>query len=388
MNIYLDNASTTAVDKNVLKRMIPFFNEKYGNPSSIHYLGQEALEAVDESKEIISKFLNCRAEEVFFTSSATESNNLAIKGILEGLDFKPHIITSLIEHPSVMEVCKYLEEIGKAEVSYIRPNKEGIVSVEDIKKEIKDNTVLVSIMYANNEIGTIQNISEIGKLIKETNTNRKNGIIFHTDAVQAGAYLNCDVQELGVDLLTLSGHKMYGPKGVSILFIKEGTKIKPVTHGGGQEMGLRSGTYNVPLIVGMGAAVEEIEKNKDRILEMKKLRDYLIDQIEKKIELVSLNGSKEQRLPNNVNFNFKGVEGESIVISLNQEGIMTSSGSACASKKLKASGVLLAIGIKQEDAHGSLRITLGRYTTKKEIDSFLKVLPKIIKRLRTISSFK
>jgi cysteine desulfurase len=388
MNIYLDNASTTAVDKNVLKRMIPFFNEKYGNPSSIHYLGQEALEAVDESKEIISKFLNCRAEEVFFTSSATESNNLAIKGILEGLDFKPHIITSLIEHPSVMEVCKYLEEIGKAEVSYIRPNKEGIVSVEDIKKEIKDNTVLVSIMYANNEIGTIQNISEIGKLIKETNTNRKNGIIFHTDAVQAGAYLNCDVQELGVDLLTLSGHKMYAPKGVSILFIKEGTKIKPVTHGGGQEMGLRSGTYNVPLIVGMGAAVEEIEKNKDRILEMKKLRDYLIDQIEKKIELVSLNGSKEQRLPNNVNFNFKGVEGESIVISLNQEGIMTSSGSACASKKLKASGVLLAIGIKQEDAHGSLRITLGRYTTKKEIDSFLKVLPKIIKRLRTISSFK
>jgi len=388
MQVYFDNAATTAVDKNVLKKMLPYFTEKYGNPSSIHYLGQEALEAVDESKEIISKFLNCRAEEVFFTSSATESNNLAIKGVLEGLDFKPHIITSLIEHPSVIEVCKYLEKEGKAEVSYIKPNTEGIIGLESIKKEIKNNTVLISIMYANNEIGTIQDIKNIGSLIKELNIDRKNKILFHTDAVQAGAYLNCDIKELGVDLLTLSGHKIYGPKGVSVLFIKEGIKIKPIIYGGGQEMGLRSGTYNIPSIVGMGAAIEEIKKNKDKIEDIKKLRDYLIKEIEKNIPLVSLNGSREQRLPNNINFNFKGVEGESVVISLNQEGIMASSGSACASKKLKASGVLLAIGIRQEEAHGSLRISLGRETTKKEIDYFLKVLPNIIKRLRAISGFK
>jgi cysteine desulfurase len=388
MNIYLDNAATTVVDKNVLKRMIPYFSEKYGNPSSIHSLGQESLEAIDEAKEIISKFLNCRTEEIFFTSSATESNNLAIKGVLEGLNFKPHIITSLIEHPSVTEVCKYLEKEGKAEVSYVRPNNEGIIQLESIEKEIKANTILISIMYANNEIGTTQDMKEIGSLIKDININRKNKILFHTDAAQAGAYLNCDIKELGVDLLTLSGHKMYGPKGISVLFIKEGTKIKPIIHGGGQEMGLRSGTYNAPLIIGIAAAIEEVEKNKDKIGEIQELRDYLINGIEKNVSLISLNGSRKKRLPNNINFNFKGVEGEAIVISLNQKGIMTSSGSACASKKLKASGVLLAIGIKQEDAHGSLRISLGRHTTKKEIDLFLKVLPSVIKRLRKISGIK
>lgn len=400
--VYLDYAATTPVDPKVLQVMLPFLKEDFGNPFSIHSWGQKAKVAIENAREKVAKFLNCSSSEVIFLSSATEANNLAIKGLISNIPAfarasagrqylksnRPHIITSKIEHSAVLEPCRILEKQGLVEVSYLPVSKDGLVRVLDVKKEIKSNTVLISVMYANNEIGTIQPISEIGKLIKEINLKKDQKIYFHTDAVQAVNYLNCDVKKLEVDLFTLSSHKIYGPKGIAGLYIKQGTPLKPLINGGGQEFGLKSGTENVAGIVGFGKAVEGVSRNKNKTTKIKKLRDELIDGALKTIPNSRLNGSRENRLPNNTNFSFKGVEGEALVIALDQEGIASSTGSACSSKELKASHVLLALGLSPESAHCSLRITLSKLTTEQEIEYILKVLPKVIARLRKISGYR
>lgn len=390
-NIYLDHAATTPVDKEIFEAMKPYFSEKYGNASSIHSFGQIGIRAVDNAREKVAKYLGCDSEEVIFTSGATESNNLSLKGIVEKSDIeKPHIITSKIEHHCVLEVVEYLEKRGRIEATYLNVGKEGIVNTKDVQNNIKKNTILISIMYVNNEVGTIQPIQKIGDLLKKVNKNRKNKIYFHTDAVQAIGYLDCNVKNLEVDLLSLSAHKFYGPKGVGALFVKKGTRIEPQHHGGAHEFGLRSGTLNVPLIVGLGKAIEllQTKEYKNDIKKIKKLRDKLIDEILRNIPNAKLNGSREKRVPGNTNFRFKNIEGESIMLGLGFEKIYASTGSACASGSLKPSHVLLAIGIPQEEAHGSLRISLGKNNTEQDIDKLLKVLPKIVKNLRKISPLK
>ncbi len=406
--IYLDYAATTPLAPEVFKDMEPYLKDKprtrtssgrgkFGNASSLHSFGQEALAAIDEAREKVAQFLGCSPGEIIFTSGATEADNFAIKGIVErykiqNTKYKIHIITSAIEHPAVMETCESLKG-EELEVTYIKPNREGVVSVQDIKKAIKENTVLVSIMYANNEVGTIQPIREIGKMVEAVNKNRglksatppKPKIYFHTDAVQAINYLDCNIDHLHVDLLSLSGHKIYGPKGVGALYVRKGTPIKRIQDGGGHEYGLRAGTENVPGIVGLGSAINKIKDERYKIKGIEKLRDKLIDDVLKNIPDSKLNGSRKERLPNNANFSFKGIEGESLLISLDMEGFACSTGSACASKKLAPSHVLLAMGFDHLEAHSSLRITLGKYTTEKEIDKFLEILPKIIKKLRKIS---
>ncbi|MEA1936907.1 MAG: cysteine desulfurase family protein [Patescibacteria group bacterium] len=384
--IYLDYAATTPVDKKVLNEMMPYFSEKFGNPSSIHSFGGEALEAVEKARQQVSDFLNCASSEIFFTSGATESNNWIVSGIINKA--KSHIITSSIEHHCVLNSFKTAEKNG-VEASYLKVDKDGFVNLEDVRKAIKENTILISIMYANNEIGTIEPIAEIGKLLKEINLKREESnlprIYFHTDAVQAANYLDCDVEKLGVDLLSLSSHKIYGPKGVGALYIKRGTKIKAVQQGGGQENNFRSGTHNAPGIVGFGKAISLIPENRKKMEEIKKLRDYLVAEILKNIPESYLNGSKEFRLPHNANVSFGGVEGESLLMLLDQEGIAISTGSACSSASLQLSHVLSAIGVSPELSHSSIRFTLGKETTKEEIDYTLKVLAEKIEKLRKIS---
>lgn len=381
--IYLDYAATTPIDSKVLRETLPYLKEGYGNPSSIYELGQQAQMALDKARQRVGDFLNCSPSEIIFAGSATEANNLAIFGTVRAWQKKgkkPHLITTQIEHHAVFEPCKILEKEG-VEVTYLPLDKEGLISIPDLEKAIKENTVLVSVMYANNEIGTIQPITEIGKLLK------KFKVLFHTDAVQAVNYLNCDVQKLGVDLLTLSGHKIYGPKGVGALYVRKGTEILPIIYGGGQETGARSGTENVAGIVGLGAAIKQIISHKSQITKLKKLRDKLIDGILKGIADSKLNGSPEHRLPNNANFTIRGAEGESMVIALDGEGIAASTGSACSSRSLEPSHVLLALRLSQEEAHCSLRLTLGRYTTEGEIKQVLEVLPKVVGRLRKVSGY-
>lgn len=405
--IYFDYAATTPIDSDVLRQMMPYLKENYGNPSSVHSLGQKAVIAIDEAREQIAQFLNCLSEEIIFTGSATEANNLAIKGVIESSkfqvpssklhasSFKPHIITSQIEHHAVLEPCCQAEKRG-AEVTYLPVDKEGLISALDVKKAIKPQTILVSIVYANNEIGAIQPIAEIGNIIyklrnsKSQALNSKQYPIFHTDAVQAVNYLDCDVKKLNIDLLTISGHKIYGPKGIGALFIKKGTPIEPQILGGGQEFNFRSGTENVAGIVGLGAAIKKAQTLKLKNKNLEKLRDKLIDRILASIPGSQLNGSRKKRLPNNINISFKDVEGEAIAINLDYEGIAVSTGSACSSKSLESSHVLLALDSSHERAHGSLRFSLGKNTTEKEIDRILNILPRIIKRLRKISgsSFK
>ncbi len=375
--IYLDHAATTPLSNEALKEMEPFFKEKFGNPSSVHGFGQEAVFAVDTARKRVAKFLGSKEREVVFTSSATEANNLAILGLLKKK--KGHIITSAFEHEAVLEPCKF----SGSRVSYVPVYAEGVVKVEDILKEIKEDTVLVSVMYVNSETGTIQPVSEIGEAIEEINKTRKNKIIFHTDAVQAANYLSCKVDDLKVDLLTISGHKIYGPKGAGALYVREGTDISPIIYGAPQERGIRPGTENVPAVVGMGKAVEEIDIKKGE--KTAKIRDEIIEKLISLVPDTSLNGSAEHRIPNNINLAFKGVEGESLVIALDMEGIAVSTGSACASRSLSPSHVLLALGLSHELAHGSLRITLGNETTKKEADKLIEKLPPIIERLRKIS---
>jgi cysteine desulfurase len=393
--IYLDYAATTPVDASVLKTMLPYFSEKYGNAMSVYNFGQEALEAVDVARKQISDFFGCSPSEIIFTSGSTESNNLAIKGFLRSYfsiaEKKAHIITTKFEHSSVLDVCKFSEKEGLAEITYISPEKDGIVSSKDIEAVIKSNTLLISILYVNNEIGTIQSIAEIGKMIKRINIERGQKklpkIFFHTDATQAINYLNCNVENLGVDLLSMSAHKIYGPKGIGALYVRKGTAIKRIQDGGDQEFKLRAGTQNVPGIVGLGAAIEMVssQKSKAKNKETLKLRDYLIKRVLKEIPNAYLNGSPNKRSPNNANFRFDNVEGEGLILSLDIQGIAASTGSACSSGNLEPSHVLLSLGLRHEQAHGSLRITLGKYTTKKELDIFINNLKQIVQKLRKIS---
>jgi len=381
--IYLDYAATTPVDPRVLKTMLPYFSVKFGNTMSLHSFGQEAKAVLEESRAIVADLINAKPNEIIFTSSATESNNLALKGIAFANKNKGrHIIISQIEHACVRETAKWLETQG-FEVTRIKVDEYGLVSPEDVKKAIKKETILVSIIHASNEIGTIQPIEEIGRICKER------GVYFHTDAVQSFGKIPIDVNKMNIDLLTASSHKMYGPKGAACLFVREGVKIEPILHGGGHEFGLRSSTVNVAAIVGFAKACEickkEMKKEAERLT---KLRDKLIKGVLEKIPGSRLNGHPKMRLPNNANFSFKGVEGEAIVIQLDLLGIAGSTGSACASAKLEPSPILLAIGLKPEQAHGSLRLTLGRWTKEKDIEYVLKVLPKVIKNLRKISPFK
>lgn len=384
--IYFDYSSTTPVDEKVVKKMLPYFSDKYGNPSSVYFLGQKSLFAIDESRKTIANFLNCKPQEIFFTGSATEANNLAILGLINNKE-NIHIITSQIEHDSVLNVCKHLEK-NNVSVTYLKVNNQGLINVDDFKKSLRKETVLVSIMYANNEIGTIQPIKEIQEIIEKENINRKNKIIFHSDAVQAINYLDCQVNNLKVDMLTFSGHKIYGPKGIGVLYCKRGININPIIHGGGQEQGLRPGTENVASIVGLGEAIKLVVENKKQEKKTLKLRNKIIKEVLSKIDNSELNGSYEKRIPNNINFSFKGAEGESIVMALDQKDICVSTGSACSSRNLQPSHVLLAMGLSREQAHCSLRITLGRYTKQKEVDYLIKNLLVIIKKLRKISGKK
>ncbi len=381
--IYLDYAATTPVDPRVVKAMLPYFTKKFGNTMSLHSFGQEVKQALEESREVVANLIGAKPNEIIFTSSATESNNLALKGIAFANRKKGnHIIISSIEHPCIVESTKWLEAQG-FEITRLPVDKYGLINPEDVKKTIKKETILVSAIHASNEIGTIEPIKEIGKICKEK------GVYFHTDAVQSFGKIPIDVNKMNIDLLSASSHKMYGPKGVGMLFIKEGVKISPILHGGGQESGLRSSTVDVAGIVGFTEACK-IAKKETRTESQRliKLRDELIKGVLKKISNVYLNGHPQKRLPNNANFWFKFVEGESIVIQLDLLGIAVSTGSACSSAKLEPSHILLAIGLKPEEAHGSLRLTLGRWTTEKDINFVLKVLPEVIEKLRKISAIK
>jgi cysteine desulfurase len=386
--IYLDYASTTYLDRKVFRAMKPYLEGGiFANPSSIHEAGRKAKYALYQARKKIAQILNCQPAEIIFTGSGTESCNLAILGIAENFSEKRgHIITSQIEHHAVLRPCQKLEKEG-FKVTYLPPDREGIVKVSDLEKAIQPDTFLISIMYANNEIGTIQPIAEIGKLLKSKDLKSK--IYFHTDACQAAGFLNLNVEKLGVDLLSLNGSKIYGPKGVGLLFLKQGTPIKPLILGGDQEEGKRAGTENLAGISGFSKALELAQQNKKRESErLKKLRDYLISEIEKKIPKVVLNGDREKRLPNNVNISILDIEGEAVLLWLDKYGIYASTGSACDSQSLEPSHVILSLGRPYEYAHGSLRFSLGKLTTKKDIDYLLKVLPKIVKKLRNISPVK
>jgi len=378
--IYLDHAATTPVAKEVLEAMKPYFSEKYGNASSLHTFGNEARDALEKARKTIASFINARPNEVIFTSCGTESNNLAIKGLAFANKEKNHIITTKIEHHAVLEPCHWLEKQG-FKITYVSVDKEGKVNPEDIEKAITEKTLLVSVMHANNEIGTIEPIEEIGKICK------KHKVYFHTDAVQTFGKIPIDVRKMNIDLLSASAHKIYGPKGVGCLFVKQDVKIEPILHGGGHESGLRSGTENVAGIVGFAKAVELARKNMKKENEREaKLRDKLIEEI-LKIPGAHLTGSRKERLPFNASFYFEGIEGEALLIRLNEKGIAVSTGSACSSKSLEPSHVLTAIGLKPEQAHGSLRITLGRGTTEQDIDYTIKQIKEIVRSLRRISPF-
>jgi len=381
--IYLDYAATTPVDPRVVKAMLPYFTGKFGNTMSLHSFGQEAKQALEESREQVSNLMGAKPNEIIFTSSATESNNLVLKGIAFANRNKGnHIIISPIEHPCIMESAKWLEKQG-FEITRLNVDKYGQVNPNDVKEAIKKETLLVSIIHATNEIGTIQPIEKIGKICKEK------GVYFHTDAVQSFGKIPIDVNKMNIDLLSASSHKMYGPKGVACLYVRKGVKIEPILHGGGQESGFRSSTVNVPGIVGFAKACEIAKKEMGKESRcLTRLRNKLIKGVLKNIKGAHLNGHPTKRLPNNVNFWFEFVEGESMVIQLDLLGIAASTGSACSSAKLEPSHVLLAIGLRPEQAHGSLRLTLGRWTKEREINYVLKVLPEIIKKLRRISPFK
>jgi cysteine desulfurase len=380
--IYLDNAATTKVDDEVLKVMIPYFNEKYGNASSIHFKGQEAKEGLDKSRRIIAREIGAKSHEIIFTSGGTESNNLALKGLFfwnkENNTGKNHIITTKIEHDCVLNSCKWLEKQG-AEVTYLDVDSEGFVNLEAIKKAITERTIIISVIHGNNEIGTIQNLEEIGKVCREKN------VLFHTDACQSFTKIPINVKKQNLDLVTLNSHKIHGPKGVGALYVREGIKIVPLMHGGGHENKLRSGTENISGIVGFGKAVE-VSKKKD-IKKMVELRDKLIEGI-LKIEKTRLNGARENRLCNNVNVSFNNIEGEAIGGYLENLGICTSTGSACASHSLEPSHVLKSIGLTPVQANSSIRMSISKYTTEEEIDYVLEKLPKIAEKLRRMSPLK
>ncbi|HIZ66656.1 MAG TPA: cysteine desulfurase NifS, partial [Candidatus Blautia pullicola] len=365
--IYLDNAATTKTSQEVVDAMLPYFTENYGNPSSIYELGQRSKEAITTAREQIAQVLNGRPQDIYFTAGGTEADNWAIKTAFEAYREKgKHIITSKIEHHAVLHTCQYLEKQG-AEVTYLDVDENGLISLEDLQKAIRPDTILISIMFANNEIGTIQPVKEIGMIARE------HGILFHTDAVQAFGQVPIDVEDMNIDMLSSSAHKINGPKGIGFLYIRKGVKIRSYMHGGAQERKRRAGTENVPAIVGYGVAAKLAAQSMEgRTAREKELRDYFIQRVLEEIPYVRLNGDPVKRLPNNMNFSFRFIEGESLLIMLDMKGIAGSSGSACTSGSLDPSHVLLAIGLPHEIAHGSLRLTLGADNTKEDLDYTLE----------------
>ncbi len=379
--IYMDYSATTPVKKEVVDTMMPYLTDYFGNASSFHSFGREAKEALDKARSQVASLINANPNEIYFTAGGTESDNWAIEGVAFANRNKGnHIITSKIEHHGVLHPCEYLEKHHGFEVTYLDVDSEGRVDLEQLKSSIKDTTILITIMFANNEIGTIQPIKEIAEIAKEHN------IVFHTDAVQAAGNIHIDVKELGVDLMSMSSHKIYGPKGIGALYIKRGTKLHTFVHGGAQERRKRAGTENIPAIVGYGKAAELAKANMDNHIEtLTKLRTKLIDAILEKIPHTRINGSLTHRLPGNVNFGFEFIEGEGILLLLDMLGIAASSGSACTSGSLDPSHVLMAIGLPHELAHGSLRLSIGDFTTEEDIDYIIDNLPKVIERLRSMS---
>jgi cysteine desulfurase len=381
MKAYLDNGATTMVDQKVVSEIMPFFTEIYGNASSIHQKGQEAKRAVDEARETIAKKLNAGYDEIIFTSGGTESDNLAIKGVAYANREKGnHIITTKIEHPAVTNTCKELEKEG-FRITYLDVDKEGFVSIDSIGRAITDKTILVSIIHGNNEIGTIQDIDAIGRLCKSR------GVLFHIDAVQSFTKVAINTKKQDVDLISMSGHKIHGPKGIGALYVRKGTKLQPIQQGGGHEFKMRAGTENVPGIIGFAKAVK-LSSESD-IKKISKLRDFLISRVEKEIDNVRLNGPRgDKRLCNNVNISFASIEGESLGAYLDIDGICTSTGSACSSHSLEPSHVLVAIGLSKELANGTLRLTLSRFTTEEEVNYTVDTLKKYVEKLRKMSPLK
>ncbi len=378
--IYLDNAATTKTAPEVVEAMIPYFGQFYGNPSSVYSLAAESKKAITEAREIIADSIGAKANDIYFTAGGSESDNWALKGVAEAYASKgKHIITSKIEHHAVLHTCAYLEKQGY-EVTYIDVDENGVVKLEELKAAIRPDTILISVMFANNEIGTIQPIKEIGAIAKE------NGVLFHTDAVQAYGHLPIDVDEYHIDMLSASGHKLNGPKGIGFLYIRKGLKLRSFVHGGAQERARRAGTENVPGIVGLGVAVSKaMTTMQARAQYETALRDYLISEIEAKVPYCKVNGHRTNRLSNNVNISFQFIEGESLLIMLDMRGICASSGSACTSGSLDPSHVLLAIGLPHEIAHGSLRLTISEETTKEDVDFTVSAIVQIVERLRAMS---
>lgn len=378
--IYLDNAATTKTAPEVVEAMLPYFTENYGNPSTIYSLGSTSKKAVNEARRTIADAIGAKQEEIYFTAGGSESDNWALKATAEAYASKgKHIITTKIEHHAILHTCEYLEKRG-FEITYLNVDRDGLIDLEELKAAIRPDTILISVMFANNEIGTMEPIEEIGAIAKERN------VLFHTDAVQAFGQVPIDVDKLHIDMLSASGHKLNGPKGIGFLYIRSGLKLRSFIHGGSQERSRRAGTENVPGIVGLGKAVERAlrimdEKTKHEI----ELRDYLIERVEKEIPYCWVNGHRTKRLPGNVNFSFLYIEGESMLIMLDMKGICASSGSACTSGSLDPSHVLLAIGLKHEEAHGSLRLTLSEENTKEQMDFVVDNLKQIVARLRDMS---
>ena len=378
--IYLDHAATTPTHPEVVKAMLPYFTDAFGNPSSIYSYGQEARGAIEEARTRVAALIGARSEEIIFTSGGTEADNFALKGIAYANENKgKHIVTTPIEHHAVMEACKFLQGRG-FRITYLPVDEYGLVDPRDVKKAITDKTILISVMHANNEVGTVEPVGEIGKIAKEAR------IYFHTDAVQTVGHIPVNVDELKVDLLSISGHKLYGPKGVGALYVRKGIKLVSIIHGGEQEKRRRAGTENVPAIVGLGRAIELAGQAMNKEVErLSYLRDKLINGLVERIEHIRLNGHPRRRLPNNVNVSVDFVEGESMLLNLDLEGIYASTGSACSSASLEPSHVLLALGLPPEQAHGSLRFTLGRENTEEDIERVLEVLPRIVAKLRAMS---
>ena len=378
--IYLDNAATTKTAPEVVDAMLPYFCEYYGNASTIYSLGAESKKAMDHARQTIADSLGAKPEEIYFTAGGSESDNWALKATAEAYASKgKHIITTKIEHHAILHTCEYLEKRG-FEITYLNVDRDGLISLDELKAAIRPDTILISVMFANNEIGTIEPIAEIGEIAKE------HGVLFHTDAVQAYAQVPINVDEMHIDMLSASGHKLNGPKGIGFLYLRKGVKIRSFVHGGAQERSRRAGTENIPGIVGLGAAVERAMRIMDSKTRKEiELRDYLIGRLENEIPHCWLNGHRTKRLPNNINFSFLFIEGESMLIMLDMKGICASSGSACTSGSLDPSHVLLAIGLKHEEAHGSLRLTLSEDSTKEEMDIVAEEVKKIVQRLRDMS---
>ena len=378
--IYLDNAATTKTAPEVVDAMLPYFSEYYGNASTIYSLGAESKKAMDHARQTIADSLGAKPEEIYFTAGGSESDNWALKATAEAYASKgKHIITTKIEHHAILHTCEYLEKRG-FEITYLNVDRDGLISLDELKAAIRPDTILISVMFANNEIGTIEPIVEIGEIAKE------HGVLFHTDAVQAYAQVPINVDEMHIDMLSASGHKLNGPKGIGFLYIRKGVKIRSFVHGGAQERSRRAGTESIPGIVGLGAAVERAMRIMDtKTRKESELRDYLIGRLENEIPHCWLNGHRTKRLPNNINFSFLFIEGESMLIMLDMKGICASSGSACTSGSLDPSHVLLAIGLKHEEAHGSLRLTLSEESTKEEMDIVAEEVKKIVQRLRDMS---